>query len=116
MTCIVGIEDGGRVIIGGDSAGVGGYSLTTRADEKVWVSGEFAFGFTTSFRMGQLLRYKFTPPAFPEGIDLDAYMATVFVDSVRQTMKDGGYAATNNGRERGRDIPCRHPWPSLLHR
>ena len=57
MTCIVGLVHEGVVYIGGDSAGVGGMSLTVRADEKVFQNGEFLMGFTTSFRMGQLLRY-----------------------------------------------------------
>ena len=35
MTCIVGLVHEGVVYIGGDSAGVGGMSLTVRADEKV---------------------------------------------------------------------------------
>ena len=35
MTCIVGLVHEGVVYIGGDSAGVGGLSLTVRADEKV---------------------------------------------------------------------------------
>lgn len=101
MTCIVGLEHDGKVTIGGDSAGVGGYSLTIRADEKVFKVGEFAMGFTSSFRMGQLLRYKLSLPSFPENVDLDRYMATSFIDAVRQVMKDGGYCYTNNGRESG---------------
>ena len=39
MTCIVGIADGAKVWIGGDSAGVAGWSLTVRADEKVFAVG-----------------------------------------------------------------------------
>ena len=41
MTCIVGLVHEGVVYIGGDSAGVGGMSLTVRADEKVFRNGEF---------------------------------------------------------------------------
>ena len=39
MTCIVGLVHEGVVYIGGDSAGVGGMSLTVRADEKVFQNG-----------------------------------------------------------------------------
>lgn len=101
MTCIVGIEHNGKVLIGGDSAGVAGYSLTVRADEKVFESGEFVFGFTSSFRMGQLLRYKLSPPPFPENPDLDSFMATAFVDAIRQVMRDGGYMEVHDGAQRG---------------
>lgn len=57
MTCIVGLVDGDRVILGGDSAGIAGWHLQLRADEKVFRNGPYAIGFTTSFRMGQILRY-----------------------------------------------------------
>lgn len=44
MTCIVGVAEGGKVWIGGDSAGVdsGNYSLTVRADRKVFRNGHFS--------------------------------------------------------------------------
>ena len=101
MTCIVGIMDKGKVIIGGDSAGVSGYDLTVRADEKVFVNGEFIFGFTSSFRMGQLLRYRFKPPFHRPDVSIDEYMATDFVDSIRKCLKDGGFAKVENGEESG---------------
>lgn len=101
MTCIVGIAEGGKVIIGGDSAGVGGYSLTVRSDEKVFKNGEFLFGFTTSFRMGQILRFAFSPPARVENIDDYKYLTTTFIDAVRAALKAGGFAMVENGGERG---------------
>lgn len=102
MTCIVGMTDGTTVTIGGDSAGVAGYDLSVRADRKVWARDDgWVFGFTSSFRMGQLLRYKLTPPAQAEGQDLEAYMVTTFVDAVRQVLKDGGYAKVESNVERG---------------
>lgn len=55
MTCIVGLVENNKVYIGGDSAGVAGLSLMKRADEKVFKKDEFIFGFTSSFRMGQLI-------------------------------------------------------------
>ncbi|WP_305784202.1 hypothetical protein [Symbioplanes lichenis] len=99
MTAIVGVEQGGRVFIGGDSAGVSGYSLTVRADEKVFRKDKYLFGFTTSFRMGQLLRYSLTLPK-PAG-DLEAFMSTVFVDALRECLKTGGWARKENDREEG---------------
>jgi len=99
VTCIVGIQHSGRVYIGGDSAGVSGYSLTLRADAKVFRVGPYVMGFTSSFRMGQLLRYAFNPPR-PTG-DLDKFMATVFVDAVRATLKDGGWLTKTSEQEEG---------------
>jgi hypothetical protein len=52
VTAIVGLVHEGTVYIGGDSAGVSGYSMTVRADAKVFTVGPYLLGFTTSFRMG----------------------------------------------------------------
>jgi ATP-dependent protease HslVU (ClpYQ) peptidase subunit len=101
MTCIVGLVHDGKVYMGGDSAGVAGYDLTVRADEKVFTNGEFIMGFTSSFRMGQLLRYKFKPPYHMPGVPTDEYMVTSFVDEVRKCLREGGYARNNNGEESG---------------
>jgi ATP-dependent protease HslVU (ClpYQ) peptidase subunit len=102
MTCIAGIESGGKVWIGGDSAGVSdSWTLWVRADSKVFRNGDFIMGFTTSFRMGQLLRYAFSPPAFPEGEDLDKFMATTFIDAVRGCLVKGGFAKKNSEQEEG---------------
>lgn len=98
MTCIVGLADCGSVYIGGDSAGVAGLDLTVRSDSKVFRSGEYVFGFTSSFRMGQLLRYKLAAPPPPDD-DVHRFMATVFVDMVRECLKAGGYARKSNEEE-----------------
>ena len=82
MTCIVGLLHDNSVYIGGDSAGVADYSLTVRADEKVFVNDGFIMGFTKSFRMGQLLRYCFKPPPYHPDSDLDEYMVKDFVNAV----------------------------------
>lgn len=101
MTCIVGLVDKGAVYIGGDSAGVAGYSLSVRADAKVWASGGMVFGFTSSFRMGQLLRYKLSPPARLVDQGTDEYLAGPWIDAVRDCLKAGGYASTDDGQEVG---------------
>ena len=74
MTCIVGLVHEGVVYIGGDSAGVARLSLTVRADEKVFRNSDFLMGFTTSFRMGQLLRYSLKPPRRHPADDINQYM------------------------------------------
>ena len=101
MTCIVGVLDGANVYIGGDSAGVSELDLRVRADRKVFQVGPYAFGFTSSFRMGQLLRYALTPPTPAEDVDLERFMATDFVNSVRNTLKAGGYATKDKEVESG---------------
>lgn len=109
MTCIVGIRSRlGRVLIGGDRAGVGSsLGLDVRRDVKVFrrdASGghpAVAMGFTTSFRMGQLLRYRFNPPRLHSSEDLMTYMVTEFVDAVRKSLKEGGYASKEKEAEHG---------------
>lgn len=100
MTCIVAVAQGGNVWMGADSAGVVGLSLRMRNDPKIYRVGKFLFGFTSSFRMGQLLGYKFNPPEQVSMSD-EKYMATVFVDELRETLKAGGFVKTDNGVESG---------------
>lgn len=99
MTAIVGLVHNGEVHIGGDSAGVGGYRLTVRADMKVFRNGPYLFGFTTSFRMGQLIRWSLSAPE-PDG-DLERFMCTTFIDAVRECLKAGGFAKKNLEQEEG---------------
>lgn len=107
MTCIVGIETDRGVVVGGDSAGVSGLNLTVRADSKAFVRDDFVFGFTSSFRMGQLLRYaaidfgKHRPTDGDARGDPDRWMSTHFIDAVRATLKAGGYARVDSGVESG---------------
>lgn len=103
MTCIAGIVHDGIVYIGGDSAGVEGYQISRRADTKVFVNGPYAIGFTSSFRMGQLLQHSFKPPipTSKEIDNLEKFMVTRFVDSVRDCFQAGGFAKVQDSQEEG---------------
>lgn len=101
MTCIVGIAHEGRVWMGGDSAGVDGMALEVRADKKVFRNGPFVIGFTSSFRMGNLLQYALTPPRRHTADDVYKFLVTDFVDAVRSCLKAGGYATAKDGGEVG---------------
>jgi hypothetical protein len=106
MTCIIGIEHPGGVLIGGDSAASAEQSIIVRTDAKVFATGPYAIGFTDSYRMGQLLRYKLNPPlpTAEDLDDLDRFMATSFVDAVRHVLMEGGYAKISENREEGGDF------------
>ncbi|MFI9722227.1 hypothetical protein ACIHFE_21610 [Streptomyces sp. NPDC052396] len=97
MTVIVGLVHNERVHLGGDSAGVSGLRITVRRDPKIFRNGAYAMGFTTSFRMGQLLHHAFNAPK-PKG-ELDRFMATVFVDRLRACLKNGGWARKDDDQE-----------------
>jgi ATP-dependent protease HslVU (ClpYQ) peptidase subunit len=101
VTCIVGFVEGDTVWMGGDSAGVAGLTLTVRADAKVFRNGPMLFGFTTSFRMGQLLRYALKVPDHDPRVEVDKFMATTFIDAVRECLKSNGWASKRHESEEG---------------
>ena len=104
MTCIVGLIDNNKVYIGGDSCGADSNGdRSTRKDTKVFKVGEFTVGYTSSFRMGQLLRFKFKLPKPPrDNKKLYEYMVVKFVEELRKTFKKGGYGNINKeGRDEG---------------
>lgn len=101
MTCVIAIKDKGVVYMGADSAGSDLYTIRTRIDPKIHKVGPFMFGFTTSFRMGQLLAHAFKAPDRDPRVATDKFMATTFVDAVRDCLKSGGYAAKANEVEQG---------------
>lgn len=101
MTCIVGIVEKGKVYMGGDSAGVSEMSICSRKDTKIFKNGHFLIGYTSSYRMGQLLRFKLKPPKLKNGEDTYTYMCVKFVEAVRKTFKDGGYNKQEHSRDEG---------------
>lgn len=101
MTCIVGFVDKQSVYIGGDSAGVSNLDMRLRQDEKVFTKNGMVFGFTSSFRMGQLLRYSLTIPDHDPIKDDFSYLCTDFVDALIECFKSKGYARVDNGEVSG---------------
>lgn len=91
MTCIVAVVNKmtspHTVHMAGDSLSAHSNIAQVRQDVKVFKLGEFAIGFTSSWRMGQVLHYHFTPPAFSDGADLHRYMVVDFVEALRSLFK-----------------------------
>lgn len=100
MTCIVALESNGKVYMGGDSAAVGNYDLQTVVNPKVFVREDFIIGYTTSFRMGQLLQYDMEIP-LNEGEDDLKFLVSRVITAVRLCFKDGGYTTITNNNEVG---------------
>jgi len=101
MTCIVGLETEQGVIIGADSAAAADWDIMATRLRKVFRRGDFLIGYSSSFRMGQLLQYKLeVSPQTEEQEDLE-FLATTFIDAVRTCLKDGGYAKIENLVEEG---------------
>ena len=99
MTCIVGLVEDGKVWLGGDSAAVAESFTMSRKDPKVFKNGDFIFGFTSSFRMGDLLRHSFVPPKKPKGGYTRDYMCVDFIDEVRACFMAGGIVTLDEGVE-----------------
>ncbi len=100
MTCVVGLIHEGKVWMGCDSAAVDGWALDTRAEPKVFVRGPYMIGYTTSFRMGQILRFAPGIPV-PDRGNATEFMATKFVEWVRTAFRSEGFIKNDGGREEG---------------
>ncbi len=108
MTCIVGwIEEDKRkgtkdVWMGGDTAGSNSaWNSRIRKDVKVFKNGPMVFGYTSSFRMGQLLRYSLVVPEQSRKKTDHAYMCTDFIDAVTKLFESKKYAKVLNNELTG---------------
>lgn len=98
MTCIVGFRKGGKVWIGGDSLGVAGMSKSVRLDRKVFKVGEYVLGFTSSFRMGQILQYQtdLVYPVAEESKDLHRFAVVQLIPRLRAAFHSNGMMGKND--------------------
>jgi len=99
MTCIVGLVDNKIVYLGGDSAGVAAdFTRTLRRDHKVFKKANMVFGFTTSFRMGQLLQYNLVIPRHHSNVSDFAYLCSVFSDALIKCFTEKNYAEVKDNQ------------------
>ena len=106
MTCIVALINENKVFLGGDAAASDDKSglIFQRTDPKVFKVGQFGIGFVDSFRMGQILQYSWTPPIYKPTAgyrNLDKFLRTRFVESIKEAFKEHGYGNQNPGTEDG---------------
>ncbi len=108
MTCIAAITDRTIVWMGGDSAGVSGSNLEIRDDPKVFKREDkskniWVFGFTVSFRMGQLIRYDLELPELgrDDEQNIHRFMVKKFVPAIRKCLAEGGWRTKKEDREVG---------------
>ena len=92
MTCIVGMEIGDTVFIGGDIQGTGWNNKVTHTQPKVFSRGGVVFGYTTSYRFGQLIEHIILDPVVPQQeSDVYRWLITVLVPDMKKTMKDADW-------------------------
>jgi ATP-dependent protease HslVU (ClpYQ) peptidase subunit len=101
MTIIVAIKDDKKIIMGADSIGVSHYDKVERVDTKIFKKNNFLIGFTSSYRMGQILNYIWTPPEHPKDMPNMEYMVSTVVTSIIDTFEKEKYAKVNNNRIEG---------------
>jgi hypothetical protein len=104
MTCIIGFEDklNNKVFIGADSCSSNLYNYDCVAEPKVFVRDKFIFGYTSTFRFGQLLQYKLDIPFHREDKKKDyEYLVSDFVEAIRLCLKNNGASEINNSVESG---------------
>lgn len=101
MTCIVGLETKDGIIMGADSGAVSGWSIYATRLRKVFRTNGFLIGYTSSFRMGQILQYELeVEEQKRKQSDLE-YLATTFVDAVRECLGDGGFKQVKEEKDIG---------------
>lgn len=95
MTCIVAVKGGsGSVWLGADTVGANDWQVTPRADSKiVTITGddaEIVCGYTTSFRMGQILRHHVKlPPKWNK--ELDDWLVVDVIEAIREAFANHGW-------------------------
>ncbi|HAO2060968.1 TPA: hypothetical protein IHJ80_003892 [Escherichia coli] len=102
MTCIIAHTDGVSSFIAGDKLGSNGFTKTVQTEPKVFEK-EFiklhddgltrtkeviALGYTTSFRMGQLLNYNLNLPEQAAGQTFSQYLVLKVIPIIRQMFKE----------------------------
>lgn len=120
MTCIIAAKDpiSKEICLAGDSAGISNYDISLRKDSKIFMNGGLFFGFTDSFRMGQLLKYELqVPDSKPSLKDFEEqygesaidvlekkthrWMCGPFIRSVRECFDKHGFMKVYDSREFG---------------
>lgn len=114
MTCIVGlVAENGAVWVGGDSAITSDrWDLRFTRSPKVVrrqvpqvgtlleaPTRPLLLGTAGAARMRQLLSCALEVPGHPDGMPVETYLATLFVDAVRACFKAGGYARRESDQE-----------------
>ena len=102
MTCIIGLMDNENIYMGGDSAASDGNAYRIQTNRKVFRNGPMLMGYSTSYRMGQLLEHSLAVPSRNVNESLEKYMVVDFVNSVRSCFKESGFAQEDDdGKEKG---------------
>ncbi len=102
MTAIAAYVDAKHTIwMGGDSAGVAGYGLSTLSRRKIFIKDDFIFGYTHSFRMADILQYCFSIPPRMIGQSNEEYICATIIPALRGAFSEHGFVSQEEGQEAG---------------
>jgi len=92
MTTIIGIQGKGWGMIAAESLIVGGdQKFMATGMDKVVEKGEFIFAFAGDAIAGDIALHSWNMPKIPRGVNLDKFMMTDILPSLRQAYADYGY-------------------------
>lgn len=102
MTVIVGLEYDEGVLIAADTQGSNGHIGLERDDTKTFTAHGISYGFTSSYRMGQILKYHTEEVLSPlRETDLFGYVVSCLVPMYRRVLGEHGFKKNNSGEETG---------------
>ena len=101
MTCIIGMEHGGKVYIGADSISLNGWAKDITADKKVFRKGDLLFGVAGSPRQKQILQYHVVDMPHLPTVSDEEYLVRAVVEPARMAFRECGFTDMDNGRETG---------------
>jgi ATP-dependent protease HslVU (ClpYQ) peptidase subunit len=94
ICCAVKTEEG--IYMGADSLGTNGFTGRAFKDSKVIKKNDFLIGACGSYRLINLLKYKFNPPKKKVGQDIYDYIHIDFCDELITVFKNNGLLETND--------------------
>jgi hypothetical protein len=100
MTLIVGVDftlgKNKYLYMAGDKCGSNGFTKDLYVKPKIFRRDDLAFGYTSSFRMGQILEYSTISKDLPDWTE-EKNVYTSFVNWAKTAMKDGGFLEEKSG-------------------
>ena len=102
MTVIIGYADGKNVWMVGDDVACNGEFSECISGSKVFkLNDNMLIGYTSSFRMGQILQYGIKIPSIKKGEDVDKYMRTYLVDKIIYAFEKANYSKISDNEAKG---------------
>lgn len=91
MTCVIGYKDDFGIVMGADSIAVMDNQYFISPIDKIFMKGDFMFGYCGSPRMGDLLKYSLKFPKHKKGLPDHEYLATSFINEVITCFAEAGF-------------------------